>query len=244
MWSKKTRKEYLRAWGEYDRDERPIPREAAVVADMTWYDFCWAVRRQRWRDEQTNDHIRTASLQALSRAAARPTEGTTPGKRKFSKRDNGCRESKPVRRKLPVLLRPRVHEICETAPPDTGPDVCQAEHVWYWEEEPCRPGDHSLDRRGNFVAYPPRLSDHIELEYAQRGDAAPEVEVYYKVSLPVLSTDRAQKFHEQTGTHYRIDFANLVQINFKTGWKRAIRRLSNQRPLAASSPRSAPPSPN
>jgi hypothetical protein len=142
MWSKKTRKEYLRAWGEYDRDERHIPREAAVVADMTWYDFCWAVRRQRWRDEQRNAHIREASLQALpfTCAAARPTEGTTPGKRKFIERDMGCCESKPVRRKPSVLPRPVVHEIRETAAPAPGPDVRQAEHVWYWEEEPCKLG--------------------------------------------------------------------------------------------------------
>ena len=132
----------------------------------------------------------------------------------------GCSASKAS--PTPSLVASSV-EIIE--PEVAGPDLRPgAEFVWFWEEDQGKVAEHHTWRKkGNFIAYPPRVSAHIEREYvatmleggAQFGKSAP-LEITYKVS------------NDHTGYQYSIDFLPMKQINSGTGWRRSILREKNE----------------
>merc|ERR1711998_210789 len=104
----------------------------------------------------------------------------------------------------------------------TGPDLRpECSHVWYWEEDTDRVhSHHTWDKQGNYVAYPPRVSEYIESQYLawSSGEGVKQqsaLEISYKC------------FAERSGFNYSVDFAALQQVNSETGFKRKILRRQN-----------------
>lgn len=104
----------------------------------------------------------------------------------------------------------------EEGPEPTGPDLrVDVQYMWYWEEDKHRlERHHTWDKQGNFVAYPPKVSNYLEARYAA-GGSADDLNITYKA------------FHAHTGFSYRVDFQSMRQINTGTGYERRIMRREN-----------------
>ena len=112
------------------------------------------------------------------------------------------------------------------------------EYVWFWEEDADRVAQHHTWRQmGRFIAYPPKVSAHIERQYvdtmieggARVGASAP-LEITYKVT------------NDHTGFNYTVDFTVMTQKNSGSGFQRSIRREANPhyQPRSSEEP-TAPP---
>ena len=112
------------------------------------------------------------------------------------------------------------------------------EYVWFWEEDADKVAQHHTWRHmNNMIAYPPKVSAHIERQYiettieggARVGASAP-LEITYKVA------------NDHTGFNYSVDFTTMRQKNSGSGYQRNIRREKNQhyRPPSVE-PTTAPP---
>lgn len=129
----------------------------------------------------------------------------------------GSKDAKPHHAKSSNTVDRREFEEEIPTGPDLRPD---ARYVWYWEEDKDRVATHhTWDKQGTFVAYPPRVSEHIESEYAtwsaDKSAGTSYLEITYKV------------FAEGSGFNYRVDFTTMRQINGTTGYQRKLLRRDN-----------------
>ena len=131
----------------------------------------------------------------------------------------GCGGSKAA---PPGAQSPLAVELIEEE--HEGPDIRpDAEYIWFWQEDSEKVSQHHTWRKmGNFIAYPPKVSAHIEAQWidtmieggAQFGKSAP-LEITYKVS------------NTHTGFNYSVDFTMMKQINSGSGYQRTIKREPN-----------------
>jgi len=130
----------------------------------------------------------------------------------------GCAPSKDA--KPPQQAASQQHrEFQEEIP--TGPDLRpDAQHIWYWEEDAERIGKHhTWDKQGNFVAYPPRVSEYIESEHQAWSSGKTQESSFLEITYKC--------FAEASGFNYRVEFSTMHQINGGTGFKRKLLRRQN-----------------
>merc|ERR1711959_117707 len=127
----------------------------------------------------------------------------------------GCQGSKDNKAATAMNRPTPRHEITEAEPAPEGPDLRpDCEHMWYWEEDKDRlDRHHTWDKKGNFVAYPPRVSEYIEAEYQGR-----------KTSMNTALEINYKCYNEHTGFNYRVDFSKMCQINAQSNYERKIMR--------------------
>lgn len=130
----------------------------------------------------------------------------------------GCQGSKDNKAATAMNRPTPRHEITEAEPAPEGPDLRpDCEHMWYWEEDKDRlDRHHTWDKKGNFVAYPPRVSEYIEAEYQGR-----------KTSMNTALEINYKCYNEHTGFNYRVDFSKMCQINAQSNYERKIMRHPN-----------------
>ena len=124
---------------------------------------------------------------------------------------------------------------------------------WAWREEENLVNSHAAARRlgGNWIAYGDEESKFLESCYkmdpTHRGTSATTLMV------------KSKQFRQETGSMYRFDFVEMVQINAQTGHRRSMKRVavrdaqaapgtdvrpakkSKPSPAPAAAPASAPP---
>ena len=120
---------------------------------------------------------------------------------------------------------------------------------WAWREEENLVNSHAAARRlgGNWIAYGDEESKFLESCYkmdpTHRGTSATTLMV------------KSKQFRPETGSMYRFDFVEMVQINAQTGHRRSMKRVAVRdaqaapakatevRPAKKSKPSPAPVSP-
>ena len=91
---------------------------------------------------------------------------------------------------------------------------------WAWREEENLVNSHAAARRlgGNWIAYGDEESKFLESCYRMdpkhRGTSATTLMV------------KANQFRPETGSMYRFDFVEMVQINAQTGHRRSMKRVA------------------
>ena len=106
---------------------------------------------------------------------------------------------------------------------------------WAWREEENLVNSHAAARRlgGNWIAYGDEESKFLESCYRMdpkhRGTSATTVMV------------KSKRFRPETGSMYRFDFVEMVQINAQTGHRRSMKRVAIRDAQAA--PAAAVPAP-
>ena len=91
---------------------------------------------------------------------------------------------------------------------------------WAWREEENLVKSHAAARRlgGNWIAYGDEESKFLESCYRMdprhRGTSATTLMV------------KAKQFRPETGSMYRFDFVEMVQINAQTGHRRSMKRVA------------------
>ena len=91
---------------------------------------------------------------------------------------------------------------------------------WAWREEENLVNSHAAARRlgGNWIAYGDEESKFLESCYkmdpTHRGTSATTLMV------------KSKQFRPETGSMYRFDFVEMVQINAQTGHRRAMKRVA------------------
>ena len=106
---------------------------------------------------------------------------------------------------------------------------------WAWEEEDNLVNSHAAARRlgGNWIAYGDEESKFLESCYkmdpTHRGTSATTLMV------------KSKQFRPETGSMYRFDFVEMVQINAQTGHRRSMKRVAIRDVQAA--PAAAAPAP-
>ena len=91
---------------------------------------------------------------------------------------------------------------------------------WAWREEENLVNSHAAARRlgGNWIAYGDEESKFLESCYRMdprhRGTSATTLMV------------KAKQFRPETGSMYRFDFVEMVQINAQTGHRRSMKRVA------------------
>ena len=91
---------------------------------------------------------------------------------------------------------------------------------WAWEEEGNLVNSHAAARRlgGNWIAYGDEESKFLESCYkmdpTHRGTSATTLMV------------KSKQFRPETGSMYRFDFVEMVQINAQTGHRRSMKRYA------------------
>ena len=91
---------------------------------------------------------------------------------------------------------------------------------WAWREEENLVNSHAAARRlgGNWIAYGDEESKFLESCYRMdpkhRGTSATTVMV------------KSKRFRPETGSMYRFDFVEMVQINAQTGHRRSMKRVA------------------
>ena len=106
---------------------------------------------------------------------------------------------------------------------------------WAWREEENLVNSHAAARRlgGNWIAYGDEESKFLESCYkmdpTHRGTSATTLMV------------KSKQFRPETGSMYRFDFVEMVQINAQTGHRRSMKRVAIRDAQAA--PAAAAPAP-
>ena len=106
---------------------------------------------------------------------------------------------------------------------------------WAWREEENLVNSHAAARRlgGNWIAYGDEESKFLESCYRMdpkhRGTSATTLMV------------KSKQFRPETGSMYRFDFVEMVQINAQTGHRRSMKRVAIRDAQAA--PAAAAPAP-
>ena len=96
----------------------------------------------------------------------------------------------------------------------------QREIQWAWREEDNLVNSHAAARRlgGNWIAYGDEESKFLESCYkmdpTHRGTSATTLMV------------KSKQFRPETGSMYRFDFVEMVQINAQTGHRRSMKRVA------------------
>ena len=109
------------------------------------------------------------------------------------------------------------------------------EFKWGWREEENLVNSHAAARRlgGNWIAYGDEESKFLESCYkmdpTHRGTSATTLMV------------KSKQFRPETGSMYRFDFVEMVQINAQTGHRRSMKRVAIRDAQAA--PAAAAPAP-
>ena len=91
---------------------------------------------------------------------------------------------------------------------------------WGWREEENLVNSHAATRRlgGNWIAYGDEESKFLESCYKMdprhRGTSATTLMV------------KSKQFRPETGSMYRFDFVEMVQINAQTGHRRSMKRVA------------------
>ena len=91
---------------------------------------------------------------------------------------------------------------------------------WYWREDENLVNSHAAARRlgGNWIAYGDEESKFLESCYkmdpTHRGTSATTLMV------------KSKQFRPETGSMYRFDFVEMVQINAQTGHRRSMKRVA------------------
>ena len=91
---------------------------------------------------------------------------------------------------------------------------------WAWREEENLVNSHAAARRlgGNWIAYGDEESKFLESCYkmdpTHRGTSATTLMV------------KSKQFRPETGSMYRFDFVEMVQINAQTGHRRSMKRVA------------------
>ena len=91
---------------------------------------------------------------------------------------------------------------------------------WAWREEENLVNSHAAARRlgGNWIAYGDEESKFLESCYKMdpkhRGTSATTLMV------------KSKRFRPETGSMYRFDFVEMVQINAQTGHRRSMKRVA------------------
>ena len=91
---------------------------------------------------------------------------------------------------------------------------------WAWREEENLVNSHAAARRlgGNWIAYGDEESKFLESCYRMdprhRGTSATTLMV------------KSKQFRPETGSMYRFDFVEMVQINAQTGHRRSMKRVA------------------
>ena len=91
---------------------------------------------------------------------------------------------------------------------------------WGWREEENLVNSHAAARRlgGNWIAYGDEESKFLESCYkmdpTHRGTSATTLMV------------KSKQFRPETGSMYRFDFVEMVQINAQTGHRRSMKRVA------------------
>ena len=108
---------------------------------------------------------------------------------------------------------------------------------WAWREEENLVNSHAAARRlgGNWIAYGDEESKFLESCYkmdpTHRGTSATTLMV------------KSKQFRPETGSMYRFDFVEMVQINAQTGHRRSMKRVAIRDAQAApAAPAAAPAS--
>ena len=105
---------------------------------------------------------------------------------------------------------------------------------WAWREEENLVKSHAAARRlgGNWIAYGDEESKFLESCYRMdprhRGTSATTLMV------------KAKQFRPETGSMYRFDFVEMVQINAQTGHRRSMKRVAVRDAQAAPAAAAAP----
>ena len=106
---------------------------------------------------------------------------------------------------------------------------------WAWREEANLVNSHAAARRlgGNWIAYGDEESKFLESCYkmdpTHRGTSATTLMV------------KSKQFRPETGSMYRFDFVEMVQINAQTGHRRSMKRYAVRDTQAApAAPAAAP----
>ena len=106
---------------------------------------------------------------------------------------------------------------------------------WAWEEEGNLVNSHAAARRlgGNWIAYGDEESKFLESCYkmdpTHRGTSATTLMV------------KSKQFRQETGSMYRFDFVEMVQINAQTGHRRSMKRVAIRDAQAAPAAAAAAP---
>ena len=101
---------------------------------------------------------------------------------------------------------------------------------WAWREEENLVKSHAAARRlgGNWIAYGDEESKFLESCYRMdprhRGTSATTLMV------------KAKQFRPETGSMYRFDFVEMVQINAQTGHRRSMKRVAVRDAQATAAP--------
>ena len=107
---------------------------------------------------------------------------------------------------------------------------------WAWREEENLVNSHAAARRlgGNWIAYGDEESKFLESCYkmdpTHRGTSATTLMV------------KSKQFRPETGSMYRFDFVEMVQINAQTGHRRSMKRVAIRDAQAAPAAAAAAPS--
>ena len=106
---------------------------------------------------------------------------------------------------------------------------------WGWREEENLVNSHAAARRlgGNWIAYGDEESKFLESCYkmdpTHRGTSATTLMV------------KSKQFRPETGSMYRFDFVEMVQINAQTGHRRSMKRVAIRDAQAAPAAAAAAP---
>ena len=101
---------------------------------------------------------------------------------------------------------------------------------WAWREEENLVKSHAAARRlgGNWIAYGDEESKFLESCYKMdpkhRGTSATTLMV------------KSKRFRPETGSMYRFDFVEMVQINAQTGHRRSMKRVAVRDAQATAAP--------
>ena len=107
--------------------------------------------------------------------------------------------------------------------------------TWAWKEEENLVNSHAAARRlgGNWIAYGDEESKFLESCYkmdpTHRGTSATTLMV------------KSKQFRPETGSMYRFDFVEMVQINAQTGHRRSMKRVAIRDAQAAPAAAAAAP---
>merc|ERR1712188_136434 len=138
--------------------------------------------------------------------------GCAPSKDKKGRQRGGGPTSKPAME----IAETRPEEELVDDPSNLRPD---ATHIWYWEEDADRVSKHhTWDKQGNFIAYPPQVSQYIDSQY-QKGAVEKQSDAKLDITYKC--------YNDHTGFKYSIDFVAMEQVNIGTGYRRKIWRREN-----------------
>lgn len=140
----------------------------------------------------------------------------------------GCPEE------APVAAAGTQRDLQQYAPRGIGVDVC--EHPpdldltarWYWQEQPQHMDKHhrrDIWQPGNFVAYAGSVCRELDVHWRAFLTGSGPSEVYVDLTDRISSTGvEAKVYNTQTGNAFKVDFAEMVQVNVETGFARKMAR--------------------